>query len=112
MTILNLFLSLINTPVIRLVLDSDDSDSNILLLLYALPFVLAFFVLKSIYAKYRNTNKRHEYEKETDIIMLDLDFIKEFRSSDSSREKIRDDENGTKPGVRTLPCKEMYDKYG
>lgn len=44
--------------------DSSDSDSDVFYLLAIGPAAAVFFYT-TVYMRYRNTDKRHEYERET-----------------------------------------------
>lgn len=51
--------------------DSSDSDSNVLYLLAIGPAAAVFFYT-TVFLRYRNTDKRHEYERETSSEIADV----------------------------------------
>lgn len=51
--------------------DSSDSDSDVFYLLAIGPAAAVFFYT-TVYMRYRNTDKRHEYEHETSSEIADV----------------------------------------
>lgn len=83
---------------ILLASSSDDGSGVFALMLFALPFVVAFFVYTVMYKRYRNQDKRYQFETATSVVRTQLQRWDTFsRKHNGQRSSTISGKNDHKP---------------